>query len=203
MISIRINEDQYATVLRALRNIQRSDRSVLKTSVNNAAVKTQKNLASKAAKIYSGEAGKRSTILSTSSIKKGVAANPTAIITFGSEVRDVDKYKVRIGKRGISVSVRNDGFKKLSQGFVAKLPWQAKDGRSGVKEAIVSRIPGVNADIYKGKPSKPHYEKIRKILSPSVGKQIKNKDVYNNDEVAQTLSEEVNKVLEKVLKGGK
>lgn len=200
-IKITINEDHYNRVLRALRTVERSDESVLRSGVNNTARIVQRNLASKVSHRYAGGAGKRSTVLATSDIQKATAANPTAIINFRSPIRDVKEYSVRIGRRVISAAVLNTGFKKIDRGFVAGLSWTSRSGASGTHEAVMQRVEGSVARKYAGKPAKPHYNKIRKVLSPSVVKQVENKAVYNEQEIAETLRTEVDKVVSKVLGG--
>lgn len=200
-IRITINEEHYRKVLQALRTVERSDESVLRSGVNNTARIVQRSLASKAAHRYAGGAGKRATILGTSDIQKATAANPTAIINFRSPIRDVKEYSARIGRRAISAAVLNTGFKKIDRGFVAGLSWTSRSGASGTHEAIMQRVEGTVAKQYAGKPAKPHYNKIRKVLSPSVQKQIDNPHVYSEQEVAEALRAEVDKVVAKVLGG--
>ncbi|MDD3251768.1 MAG: hypothetical protein PHV18_04315 [Lachnospiraceae bacterium] len=200
-VQISLDQDHYGKILRALRNIERSDESVLRTGVNNTAKIIQKDLASKVAKRYTGGAGKRATVLGTSKITKATTANPAAILTFSSPVRDVMEYKARIGRRAVSVAVLNTGLKKLNGAFAAGLRWQARSGESGVHDAIMQRVPGTVARKYAGKPAKPHYNKIRKVLSPSVAKQVGNPEVFNENEIADTLRNEVDKVVSKVLGG--
>lgn len=200
-IQITLNQEHYETILRALRNVERSDESVLRTGANNTAKAIQKTLASRVAKRYAGDAGKRATVLGTSKITKATTATPTALLTFSSPVRDVKEYKARIGRRAISVKVLNTGFKKLNGAFVAGLRWQTRSGASGVHEAVMQRVPGSVARKYAGKPSKPHYEKIRKVLSPSVAKQVENPEVFDDQEIADVLRDEIDKVVSKVLGG--
>lgn len=200
-VKITLDQKQYETILKALRNVERSDESVLRTGANNTAKTIQKTLASGVAKRYAGDAGKRATVLGTSRITKATTSLPTATLIFESPVREVSEYKARIGRRAISVKVLNTGFKKLNGAFVAGLRWQARSGASGTHEAIMQRVPGSVARKYAGKPSKPHYEKIRKILSPSVAKQVENPEVFNDYEIADVLHDEINKVVDRVLGG--
>lgn len=199
ILNVSIDRDQYNSIIRALQNVSKSEESVIKTAVNNAAKATQKDIATRVSKNYSGNAGKRSTVLSTSSIRKATTANPTAVITYESGVRDVRDYQARIGKKAISVQVRKNGFKRIPGAFVVGLPWQSKDGRSGIKEAIVVRQSKTVAKKYSGKPAIPHYNKIKKLLSPSVAKQAGNSEVYSADRVSELLYAEVDKVMSKVL----
>lgn len=198
-INITLDQKHYEKVLRALRNVERSDESILKTGVNNTAKIVQRDITAKVVKRYTGGAGKRATILATSEVAKATTGSPTAVITFTSPVRDVKEYKARVGKRGVSVAVLNTGFKKLNGAFVVGLKWQAKSGESGAHEAIMVRVPGSVAKKYAGRPSKPHYNKIRKVLSPSVAKQVEG--VMDEKEIADTLRDEVDKVVNKVLGG--
>lgn len=200
-VKIALDQNHYNRILRILRSVERSDESVLRTGVNNAARAAQKDLASRAAKRYTGGAGKRATILDTSKIIKATTANPTATLVFSSPVRDVMEYKARVGKKNISVAVLNSGFKKLDNSFLAGLKWQSKTGESGTHEAIMQRLPGTVARQYAGKPAKPHYNKIRKVLSPSAARQVGNTEVLDEQRIADTLRDEMDKVVSRVLGG--
>lgn len=147
-------------------------------------------------------------IRDASSITKATVSRPEAIVAFKGPVRDVTEFHVSgmkvaspyTSRRGYSSrrprgNVLKGSAKKFSNAFAVKF----KSGHV----AVVSRIQGVNADKFRGKPVKPHYEKLRKWISPSYMKMIGSEKVYDPDEVGDILDSEVRTVMQKVLEGGK
>lgn len=181
--------------------------SVLKTSVNNTAKQAQRLLAQKTSETYVGKHTRRSAVIQNSDVHKGNAKSPTAQIEFSSPVTEIKDYYVsslqisktaytKKGKRRhktIKGRVLNGENKKLEYAFVV----QFKNGHI----AVVSRVPGVNAKQHSGKPEKPHYEKLRKILSPSIATAVGGDRVYgeSKEKIEKMLLEEVSKTMQKVL----
>jgi hypothetical protein len=126
----------------------------------------------------------------------------------------------RLTKKGnnsaIKINVLKGPAKTVPNAFVARFP-------SG-HIAVAMRIPGqyVLRGKTKEKPKKgwqgllerlrkrkhavvvkknKHNQKIRTLLSPSYMKAIGSKEVYDQDEIAKIINEEVEKVIAKTLKG--
>ena len=181
--------------------------SVLKTSVNNTAKQAQRLLAQKTSETYVGKHTRRSAVIQNSEIEKGNAKSPTAQIEFSSPVMEIKDYHIsslqisktaytKKGKRRnktIKGRVLSGENKKLEHAFVV----QFKNGHV----AVVSRVPGVNANQHSGKPQKPHYEKLRKLLSPSIATAVGGDRVYgeSKEKIEKMLLEEVSKTMQKVL----
>lgn len=72
----------------------RKPESAVKTAVNNASKKVQRNLANKASKQYAGPIARQGTILAKSDIKKASAASQQATIKFKSPVYEPRDYRV-------------------------------------------------------------------------------------------------------------
>ena len=206
-LRVEINEDDYRRVIKAIKPLERSEESVLKTAVNNAAKKAQKNLISSASKRYVGEEAKRATIKGQSAIKKADVSGVTSIVEFASPMKEIGGFHVssmevrkpEYTKKGKRRKIRLKGkvLRGASKGLGAAFVVQFKSGHI----AVVKRIDGKNMDQYANKPKIPHYAKLEKLLSPNVAEMLGNKNVYKPDEIAALLHEEVEKVLGKVLGG--
>lgn len=206
-LRVEINEDDYRRVIKAIKPLERSEESVLKAAVNNAAKKVQKNLISSASKRYVGRAAKSGAIKEQSMIKKASVFGVAAAIEFASPMKEIGDFHVsnmkvsttaytktgKRQKRRLKGNVLRGASKELGAAFVV----QFKSGHI----AVVKRIDGKNMDQYANKPKIPHYAKLEKLLSPNVAEMIGNKNVYKPDEIAALLHEEVEKVLGKVLGG--
>lgn len=202
-LNIKVNEDDFSKVVYALKNLSKSEESLLKTAVNNTSRKAQKILVQKASREYAGDAGKQSKIMGSSDIKKGSASHPLATITFRSSVHEIKEFHVsslnisktiyrKDGKRGgqrIKGNVLKGKGKTLDKAFVV----QFKSGHI----AVVSRIPGSRM------VSNPKKEKLRKLLSPSYPVMIGGERVYGktHEEIADILHGEIEKALAKVMGG--
>ena len=180
---------------------------VLKTAVNNTAKQVQQALAEKASKEYAGKAAQKRNILNSSFIKKGTAHTPDATIEFHSPVHEIKDFHVsnltvsrtayrKDGKRRkktIKGNVLSGTPKTLNEAFVVKF----KSGHI----AVVSRIPEVNADQYRSKPIKPHYEKLRQWFSPSHAVMVGGDRVYGaiHEDLQDMLLQQVHQVMTKAL----
>lgn len=207
ILKVEIHKDTFDSVIRAMRDVEQSEERVLKTAVNNTARKAQKLLIQKAARAYAGKAARPDMIRNASTITKATVDRLEATVAFKGPVHDVADFHVsgmkvaspytsrgRYSSRRPKGNVLKGTAKKFSNAFVVEF----KSGHV----AVVSRINGVNAKKFRGKPQKPHYEKLRKWISPSYMKMIGNEKVYNADEIAQILDGEVKSVMQQVL-GGK
>lgn len=208
ILKVEIRKDTFDCLVRAMRDVEQSEERVLKTAVNNTARKAQKLLIQKAARAYDGKAARVGMLRGASEIIKGTAASPEATVTFKSPVHDIAEFHVsgmkvaspftgkgRYSSRRPKGNVLKGNAKKFGSAFVVKF----KSGHV----AVVSRIPGVNATKYQGKPSKPHYEKLRKWISPSYMKMVGSERVYDPEEIRTILDEEVKAVMDKVLGGNR
>ncbi len=204
-LRVQVNETDYGQIIQSLRTLEKSEESVLKTAVNNTATKARKLLAQKMSQRYAGKAARKGEVLDSGRIEKATASSVTATVIFSSPIHEVKDFhvtglKVRspYTKRGKFRTARpkgnvlKGGAKKFDEGFAVEF----KSGHI----AVVRRIPGVNADKFDGKPKKPHYEKLRVWYSPSKASMAAN--VYDADEISDRLHEEINKIMEKVLKEG-
>lgn len=205
ILEVKVDETDYGRVIQSLRILDKSEESILKTAVNNTARQTRELLAKKIAARYAGKAARKSEALKSSRIEKATISSTEAVVIFSSPIHEVKDFhvtslKVRspyTGKGRYSTfrprgNVLKGSSKKFDEGFVVRF-------RSG-HVAVVSRVPGENMKKYAGKPKKPHYEKLRVWYSPSKASMAKN--VYDADEISKRLHEEINKMLDKVLKGG-
>nr|DAJ08299.1 MAG TPA: minor tail protein Z [Caudoviricetes sp.] len=201
-ITMQVQESTLKDIEKRLNGIKKPQ-SVVKTAVNKTAKQAQKLLATKASKAYAGKAAKRGSIMSSSSIAKGSAGKPIAVIKFRSSVHEIKEFHVsslavskttykKNGKRGgrkVKGNVLKGKSKKLDNAFVV----QFKNGHV----AVVSRVPGTQM---KNNAKK---EKIRKLLSPSYPVMIGGDKVYGetSKEIAEILNSEIEKVMDKALGG--
>lgn len=201
-ITIQVQESDLNDIEKRLNGIKKPQ-SVVKTAVNNTAKQAQKLLATKASKEYAGKAAKRGAIMSASSITKGSAGSPIAVIKFRSAVHEIKEFHVssiaiskttyrKNGKRGgkkIKGNVLKGKSKRLDNAFVV----QFENGHV----SVVSRVPGTQMKHNSKK------EKIRKLLSPSYPVMIGGDKVYGetSNEIAEILNGEIEKVMAKVLGG--
>lgn len=72
-IQLMLEEEQVRQVVQAMRNVEKSEESVLKTAVNNTVIRAQKLLARQVRKVYGGEAPEG--ILERSSVKKATVSS--------------------------------------------------------------------------------------------------------------------------------
>ena len=208
MLQVRINENDYDRVILAIKPLEKTEESVLKTAVNNTARRARTQLVSRATKRYAGkDVAGRSALMQASDIQTATTSDVRAILYFKSPMNEIGQFHVsslevsktaynKNGKRrkkNIKGNVLNGPSKKLNNAFVVQF-------KSGHK-AVVSRENGINMKKYAGKPKIPHYEKLKKLLSPNVPEMISNAEVYKPDEIGQILHEEVNKLLVKVSGG--
>ena len=208
ILKIEVPESVINNVEKQLEDIKgKTEKGVLKTAVNNTAKKAQRLLAEKTAETYVGKHTRRNAVIRNSVLKKGNAKFPVSEIRFASPVMEIKDYHVssleisktsytKSGKRSkktLKGKVLNGEAKKLEYAFVV----QFKNGHV----AVVSRVPGVNAKQHAGKPNKPHYEKLRKLLSPSIAIAVGGDRVYGQSqkEIEEILLEEVDKTMKKVL----
>lgn len=202
-ITMSVQESMLVDIEKKLDGVK-NPKSVVKTAVNNTAKKAQTLLAQRASKSYAGKAAKKSTILSASQISKASVSSQVAVIKFRSSVHEIKEFHVsslsiskttyrKNGKRGgrkIKGNVLKGSSKTLENAFVV----QFKNGHV----SVVSRVPGSKMK------SNPKKEKLRKLLSPSYPVMIRGDKVYGeaSEEIANILSEQVIKVVDKVT-GGK
>lgn len=210
-LRVEINEDDYRRIIKAIKPLERSEESVLKTAVNNAAKKAQKNLISSASKRYVGKAAKSSVMKGQSTMRKASVPGMAAAIEFASPMKEIGDFHVsnmkvsltaytkagKRQKRSLKGNVLRGASKSLGNAFVVEF----KAGPNKSHRAVVERVDGVNMKKYSGKPKISHYAKLEKLLSPNVAEMIGNKNVYKPDEIAALLHEEVERVLGKVLGG--
>lgn len=199
ILRIQVRENDFAMVVHALRTLEKSEESLLKTAVNNTAKTAQKLLVQRASERYAGKAA------GNSRIDKASAAEVTAVVRFSSPIHEIRDF------HAAGITVRSP-YTKSGNFRTARPRGNVLKGRSRKFEnafavrfqsghvAVVSRIPGENADKYRGRAKKTHYEKLRVWYSPSYKTMISS--VYEPDEISQILHEEVQKVLAKVLETG-
>ncbi|MDR0924291.1 MAG: phage tail protein [Hungatella sp.] len=202
-ITISVPEETIKDIEKRLEGLKKKPKSVVRTAINNTSKKARSLLAQKASKVYAGKISKKGSIMSASEIKKASAGSQVAIIKFRSPVHEIKEFHVsslaisktiykKNGKRGGRKLKGNvlKGSSKPLNAFVV----QFKNGHV----SVVSRVPGSRMK------SNPNKEKLRKLLSPSYPVMIRNEKVYGetSEEIAAILSEQVVKVMDKVL-GGK
>lgn len=215
-LRIQVPEGTINDIEKSLADLSKSKESVLKTAVNNTAKKAQNLLAQKASKEYTGPISRKSAILSSSDIKKATTGNPNATITFKSPVHEIKEFHVsslaiskttyrKNGKRGgkkIKGNVLKGSPKQLDHAFVVKF----KSGHVAVvsrTKEIAKQYKGIGVKAYRNGELKPHYQKLRKLLSPSYKVMIRGERVYkvSRKELEKVLVEQVEKVLSKVMGG--
>lgn len=208
-LHVEIRKDTFGALVAAMRGVEQSEERVLKTAVNSTARKAQKLLIQKAAGAYAGKAARPDMIRGASEItEKATVSRPEATVSFKGPVHDVAEFHVSgmkvaspytKGGRRSTLRPKGNVLKGSSKKFSGAFAVKFKSGHV----AVVSRIAGVNAKKFPGKPVKPHYEKLRKWISPSYMKMIGNEKVYDPDEIGDILDGEVRTVMQKVLEGGK
>lgn len=202
-IMINVPEETIKDLEKRLDEVKRKPKSVIKTAVNNTSKKAQSLLAQKASKVYAGKIAQKGSVLSASEIQKASTDTLSAIIKFRSPVHEIKDFHVS------SLSISKTTYRKNGKRGGRKIKGNVLKGSSKSLEAfvvqfknghisVVSRIPGSKMK------SNPKKEKLRKLLSPSYPVMIKSEKVYGetSDEIANILSEQVAKVMDKVL-GGK
>ncbi|MFW6680668.1 phage tail protein [Lacrimispora sp. AGF001] len=202
-ITISVPEETIKEMVKRLDEVKRKPKSVIKAAVNNTSKKAQSLLAQKASKVYAGKVAQKGSVISASEIQKASAETLSAIIKFRSPVHEIKEFHVS------SLSLSKTSYKKNGKRGGRKIKGNVLKGSSKPLDAfvvqfknghisVVSRVPGSKMK------SNPKKEKIRKLLSPSYPVMIKNEKVYGetSDEIASILSEQVAKVMDKVL-GGK
>lgn len=203
IVTMNVSDQAIKDIEKRLNGLK-SQKSVLKTAVNNTAKKAQGILAQKASKVYAGKIAQKGSVVSASEISKASTSGQVAIIKFRSSVHEIKEFHVsslvvskttykKDGKRGgrkLKGNVIKGASKSLDNAFVV----QFKNGHV----SVVSRVPGSRMR------SNPKKEKLRKLLSPSYPVMIGNEKVYGetSEEIAGVLNEQIEKVINKVL-GGK
>lgn len=233
-VTVKLSDQNMKDIETQLDGI-RKPQSAVKTAVNNASKKVQRNLANKASKRYAGPIARQGAILAKSDIKKASAAGQQATIIFKSPVYEPRDFrvlgvtldsgkiagrkltkagkaaKIRIGVlKGSTKEVKGAFLVQFKSGHVAiatRVPGEYYD-RDKTSESPKKGLRGVLDRLIKRKKQKTlkgtkHNEKVRAFYSPSYMKAIGNKKVYDPDEIAEILNEEVEKVIAKALKGAK
>lgn len=205
MIKISVDQNDFNRIVQSMKNIEKSEESVLKTALNNTAKKAQKLLAQRAEAVYSGAAPQG--ILGRSKIKKATVSNVSIQILFTSEQPGIEAHTVSLtvpvrttysnGKRVkfpiLASQLRGSGLKPLA-GEKGLAFWvKFKNG----KQAIVSRGKG-----QKEKTKRKNV--LKRIMGSSDMVMVRNEKVYGVEEekISNILHEQIDKTLMKVL-GGK
>lgn len=205
MILIELDKEMYSTVVRSLREVEKSEESVLKTAVNNTAKKAQKLLARRARKVYAGEAPKG--ILKRSSLGKATVKNPSVTIRFRSEQFDLTEFRVSKNGTTPTKTVYSASKRKKRKKFPIKAT-QLKAGKmkrlsgtyglafcvrlSNGKLIIASHVPG---------RTKNGSGKIKTLMGSSDKALVQNEKVYGavKDEISEMLHEQCRRALDKAL----
>lgn len=195
MIKISVDQNDFNRIVQSMKNIEKSEESVLKTAVNNTAKQVQRRLAKQAGKVYVGQAP--AEIFSRSKIIKASVSKVNATIIFQSEQPGIEKHK--ISGFVVRKTMYLNGKRVKAPVFAAQLKGSMKplEGESGMafcvrfkngKKAVVSR---------KGK-------KLKRIMGSSDMVMVRNEKVFGAEEekIAEILHKQVDKILLKVL-GGK
>ena len=90
-IQIKLDEKQYQAVIKSLRNVAKSEESVISSAANKTAKKAQTWISNEARKVYLGEMP--SGLKGRSSIRKSTVAKVGAEISFKSELPGVRKFQ--------------------------------------------------------------------------------------------------------------
>ncbi|MCI8950041.1 MAG: hypothetical protein HFG49_08370 [Lachnospiraceae bacterium] len=196
MIDIRMKQEDLDRVILAMRNIEKSEESVLKTALNNTATRVRNRLVKRASKVYAGTAP--AGILGRSKIIKASVSKVKATIFFKSKQPGIEAHKVSMFFRSRTTFFNGKRVKfpiyatqfaksemKLLEGYSMAFCVRFKSG----KIAIVSR----NAD-----------KKLKRLMGSSDRSMVGNEKVYGAEEekIADILHEQVEKCLNKAL-GGK
>lgn len=207
MMQIALDQEIYNKIISSMRNVEKSEESLLKKAVNDTAKKAQRLLAKQANRVYGGEAPKG--ILERSFINKATVGRPAVFIHFRSKQPLLTQFRVetegsiptktvyRDGKR-VKFPIKGAQFKngdlkplrgELSMAFAVRFP-------SG-KFAVVSRGTGTKAGRKGDTVLKAFYGSSDKAM-------VGNEKVYGkvNKDISDMLNQECEKLLDQVL-GGK
>ena len=204
MIKISVDQNDFNRIIQSMKNIEKSEESVLKTALNNTAKKAQKLLTQRAEEVYSGAAPQG--ILGRSEIRKATVSKVSIQLLFKSEQPGIEAHTVSLtvpvrttysgGKRVkfpiLASQLRGAGLKPLS-GEKGLAFWvKFKNG----KQAIVSRRKGQRKKT-SGK------DVLKRIMGSSDMVMVRNEKVYGVEEenIANVLHEQIDKVLMKVMGG--
>lgn len=208
MIEISVNQDDYNRIVEAIKPLEKSEESVLKTAVNNAAKKAQKLLAKKTKRVYGGEAPEG--VLERSNIRKATTSNLSVKITFRSEQPGLDKFRtnatamvtkpVWIGGTHIKFPVRATQFKREALKDVENaFAIQAKNGK---KLLVVRSGKGKT----RGHEKKEWgYDKVKALMGSSDMVMVRNEKVYGavSEDIGDMIHLECQKALDRALAKGK
>lgn len=205
MIKISVDQNDFNRIVQSMKNIEKSEESVLKTALNTTAKKAQKLLAQRAVMVYSGAAPQG--ILERSEIMKATVSRVSIQLLFKSKQPGIEEHTVSLtvpvrttysnGKRVkfpiLATQLKGAGLKPLS-GEKGTAFWvRFKNG----KKAIVSRGSGSKSG-YQGKTV------LKRIMGSSDMVMVRNEKVYGAEEenIAKMLHEQIDKLLLKIM-GGK
>lgn len=208
-LGIKINEEDYNRLVEALRPLEKTEESGLKTAVNNTTQKARKELAQRAKDAYGGEAPQG--ILGRSSIAKATVSNIEAVILFRSKQHSLTSFRTnKYGKMVTPVVYTGRKGKKKRKTFAVKAT-QLKNsnlkllkGKSG--SAFVVRLANGKLFIASRTPDKAFSgrtgnRKIRVFHGSSDMAMVRNEKVYGTvqDKIGEQLHTEVLTVIEKAL----
>lgn len=214
ILRVEMNEKDRNRISGIAIALGKSEKTLVKAAVNEAARRAKESLISDAEGRYTGKrAASKKNIEENSSIQKASGSNLSSTLRFASGVHEISQFHVnsmkvhttaytKLGKRRVRTvkgNVLEGGAKELTGAFVVRFKAGKRRAEDKDHFAVVKRVEGENMKKYAGKPRIPHYEKLEKVLSPSVPGMISK--TYDPDKVADLLHEEVEKVLAKVLGG--
>lgn len=208
MIEIGVSQEDYTRIVETIKPLEKSEESVLKTAVNNAAKKAQKMLTKKAKQVYGGAAP--DGVLGRSDIQKATTGNLSVKIVFRSEQHSLDKFRtnatalvtrpVWIGGTHVKFPVRatqfkRGGLKETGNAFAI----QAKNG----KKMIVVRTGKGKTRGHKAKEW--GYDKVKALMGSSDKVMVQNDKVYGavSEDINDVLQMECQKALDRALTKGK
>lgn len=196
MIKISVDQNDFNRIIQSMKNIEKSEESVLKTAVNNTAKQAQRRLAKKAGKIYAGQAPEG--ILGRSKIVRANVSKVNATIIFQSEQPGIEKH--RISGFVVRKTMYLNGKRVKAPVSAAQLHGALKplEGESGMafcvrfkngKKAVVSRSKG--------------NRQLKRVMGSSDMVMVRNEKVFGAEEekIAEILHKQIDKVLMKVLGG--
>lgn len=212
-IKFNLKEEDINAVVAALRNVTgKSEEQVFKKAVNDTAKFAQRELSSKAQKVYA-----TSGIYARSVIKKASVGDLGAEIDFGNQQRVPSILKFRASPKATPTRFLKSGVKRRRIGGTYRMlgrqkkytvkssQWRA-GGMTTYRSAFIATMGSGRTGMFvrSGQKTATGKEKLRQILGSTDRAMVRNEKVYPEVEpkIGEKLREQVQVALAKAL-GGK
>lgn len=197
MIDIKVSQQDLDRVILAMRNLEKSEESVLKTAVNNTARLVRNRLAKRAARVYAGTIPLG--ILGRSQIFRASVSRPAVTILFKSEQPGIEGHMVSMFFPSRTTFFNGKRVKfPIYASQLSGTPMKLLEGKSGMAFCVRFKKSGKTAVV-----SRKDGRHVKRLMGSSDRAMVGNEKVYGAEEekTAATLHAQVEKCLNKVLGG--